>query len=184
MWANVSNVQAVSGGTFAGVAILGTASADLIDLSAVTLTNIARIDGGAGVDTLLGSSGADALYGGAGRDVQTGGAGADRFVLSLTTDSRAASGIDEITDFVVGADKLDLSLIDASTIVAGNQAFTFIGQSAYTGVAGQLRIDTGTAGYTRVLGDVNGDRVDDFEVRLLWADPQTPIIPAGTDVVL
>ena len=53
-----------------------------------------------------------------------------------------------------------------------NDAFQFIGDAAFTGAAGQLRYETvdlaGTAGdYTKILGDVNGDKVADFEIILL-----------------
>jgi hypothetical protein len=33
----------------------------------------------------------------------------------------------------------DLATIDANTLVAGNQAFSFIGSAAFSGAAGQLR---------------------------------------------
>ena len=58
--------------------------------------------GAAGADTLLGLAGNDQLNGGAGADVLTGGDGLDTFVF-LPTD-----GIDGITDFVVGQDRIEL----------------------------------------------------------------------------
>ncbi len=63
-------------------------------------------------------------------------------------------------------DKIDLSAIDANTGVAGNQAFTFIGSGLYTGVAGQLRAVNTGPGVTTVAGDINGDGVSDFHIRL------------------
>jgi Ca2+-binding RTX toxin-like protein len=184
VWPSVTNVQRVEGGAFAGVALLGTAGADLIDLSAVTLVNVARIDAAAGNDTIRGSTSADTLFGGTGADQLTGGAGADIFGVRLVTESRTAGGIDVISDFTLGSDRLDLSAIDASTRVTGNQAFSFIGTSAFSGVAGQLRIDTTTAGRTKVLGDINGDRLTDVEVHLLWGDPNTPLVITSTEIVL
>jgi Ca2+-binding RTX toxin-like protein len=184
VWPSVTNVQRVEGGAFAGVALLGTAGADLIDLSAVTLVNVARIDAAAGNDTIRGSTSADTIFGGTGADQLTGGAGADIFGVRLVTESRSAGGIDVISDFTLGSDRLDLSAIDASTTVTGNQAFSFIGTSAFSGVAGQLRIDTTTAGRTKVLGDINGDRLTDVEVHLLWSDPNTPLVITSTEIVL
>jgi Ca2+-binding RTX toxin-like protein len=184
VWPSVTNVQRVEGGAFAGVALLGSAGADLIDLSAVTLVNVARIDAAAGNDTIRGSTSADTLFGGTGADQLTGGAGADIFGVRLVTESRTAGGIDVISDFTLGSDRLDLSAIDASTTVTGNQAFSFIGTSAFSGVAGQLRIDTATAGRTKVLGDINGDRLTDVEVHLLWSDPNTPLVITSTEIVL
>jgi Ca2+-binding RTX toxin-like protein len=184
VWKNVTNVQAVSGGGYAGVAVLGTTSADTLDLSAVTLTSIARIDGGSGNDTVTGSAGNDTLIGGAGKDVLTGGAGADTFVFGKASDSGTGLNWDLVSDFVVGADRIDLTSMDASTALAGDQAFTYLGTSDFTGVAGQLRMDQGTPGYTRLLGDLNGDSVADFEIRLAWADPLTPVSLTAGDFLL
>ena len=50
-------------------------------------------------------------------------------------------------------------------VVDGNQAFSFIGTALYSGVAGQLRYAfDGTD--TTLGGDVNGDGVSDFRIRL------------------
>ncbi len=69
---------------------------------------------------------------------------------------------DAIEIFVRGEDKIDLSLIDANTLVAGDQHFTFVG--------------TGTAGIGRlqyvggiVSADVNGDGVADFAIKETFA---------------
>ena len=63
--------------------------------------------GGAGNDTLIGGTGADLLIGGAGND---------RFVLSALSDS-LITGMDTITDFVIGSDSLDgPTAINASSI--------------------------------------------------------------------
>ena len=59
--------------------------------------------GGAGNDKLLGGEGDDSLTGGDGNDTITGGSGADTIVL----DSRV--GVDTVTDFASGTDKLALS---------------------------------------------------------------------------
>ena len=58
-------------------------------------------------------------------------------------------------------DYIDLSTIDANTRVAGNQAFSFIGDHAFTGRAGQLSYDD-ESGMLRM--DVNGDRVADGSI--------------------
>ena len=69
-----------------------------------------------------------------------------------------------ITDFD-GNDRIDLSAIDARSGTAGNQAFTFLGTSAFTGTAGQLHYSQ-VGGNTLVSGDTNGDQVADFAVQL------------------
>jgi len=58
------------------------------------------------------------------------------------------------------------SAIDANTLVSGNQAFTYIGASAFTHEAGQIRIDASDPTKTIVLGDVNGDGLADFAIQL------------------
>jgi Ca2+-binding RTX toxin-like protein len=82
------------------------------------------------------------LYGEAGRDVLTGDTGADRFVYMTLTDSPVAVGLrDQIRDFShAQGDRIDLSAIDAITGGANN-AFTFIGAGAFTGMAGQIHAD-------------------------------------------
>ena len=56
--------------------------------------------------------------------------------------------------------------MDASSSASGNQAFTFIGEGTFTGVAGQLRFTHLTDQTTTVYGDVNGDKVADFQIDL------------------
>ncbi|MFE0754151.1 calcium-binding protein [Inquilinus sp. NPDC058860] len=140
-----------------------------------TLTGIENLAGSLGNDSLVGDSGAntlsgsngnDILTGAGGKDTLTGGAGLDRFVTSSTAQSPVGAGADRITDFShAQGDRIDLSAIDASTGAAGDQAFGFIGTAVYTGVAGQLRYAI-SGGVTTIAGDVNGDKVSDFQIQL------------------
>jgi Ca2+-binding RTX toxin-like protein len=164
-WGQWSGIEALSSGGFTGVRLVGGAAGDVIDLSGIAVTGLSAIDAGSGDDVVVGSAGADAIIGGAGADTLTGGAGADRFTFTSVSQSRGAT-IDTILDFDAAQDLLDLAGIDARSNVAGNDSFAFIGEGAFSGVSGQLRTDLGTAGFLRVLGDVNGDRLADFEVRL------------------
>ncbi len=69
----------------------------------------------------------------------TGGAGADTFVFKTIQDSLPGHE-DQITDFSsLEHDHIDLAGIDANTQATGDQAFGFIGSTAFSGVAGQLR---------------------------------------------
>jgi Ca2+-binding RTX toxin-like protein len=120
------------------------------------------IYGGAGNDTITGSTGSDRLAGGAGADSLTGGTEADTFVFALTGDSTAASR-DTIADFShAQGDRIDLSAIDASTAVAGNDAFHLI-TTGFTGHGGELRVQTATGGVL-VQADVNGDKAADLVI--------------------
>jgi hypothetical protein len=93
----------------------------------------------AGNDHLAGGIGSDTLTGGLGADILNGGAGSDRFDFNAIAESgKTATTRDSIADFTHLADDLDLSTIDARAGVAGNQAFTFIGDDAFT-ASGQIR---------------------------------------------
>jgi Ca2+-binding RTX toxin-like protein len=138
-----------------------------------------RLFGLFGRDTLVGGVGSDAITGGLERDVMTGGAGAltgdgarDTFIFNFTTETGATTATcDVITDFTQGtaatADRIYLAGIDANTLAAavGNQAFTWINTSAFTGVAGQLHYAQ-SGGNTYVSGDTNGDKIADFMIGL------------------
>jgi len=125
-------------------------------------------------DILNGNDGDDELFGGHGQDSLTGGAGADTFVVNTihyvgTPDSTVAEP-DYITDFShAEGDRIDVSLLDANEGLSRNQAFSFIGNREFTGVAGQLRYEIinlkpGYTDYTRVTGDMDGDGVADFQI--------------------
>ena len=128
--------------------------------------------GEAGSDRLFGAGGNDILNGGSGQDYLDGGAGRDRFDFASIDDSPVgALERDTIAGFAVGEDVVHLGKMDADALHSGNQAFAFIADAAFTGVAGQLRFEQGTASdgvsaVTIVSGDVDGDGVPDFEVQL------------------
>jgi uncharacterized delta-60 repeat protein len=135
------------------------------------------ITGGSGADTLLGLAGNDLLTGGAGNDSLTGGAGVDtlaggagndRFIYTATTDSGTTALLrDIINDFTVGADKIDVSAIDANTATTGNGTFTWRGTAAING-AGQLSMAfDGTTGTTIISGNVDANLAVDFTIALL-----------------
>jgi Ca2+-binding RTX toxin-like protein len=121
------------------------------------------ISGMGGNDELDGGPDEDVLFGGAGRDRLTGGGDDDVFLYSKTSDSTNTLR-DTITDFSrAQRDEIDLSLIDASTRAAGNQAFKFIGSAAFTKVAGQLRFQK-VGSDTLIQGDTNGDGKADLVI--------------------
>lgn len=133
------------------------------------------LSGGDGNDELRGSSGADVLNGGdgddlliggggTGADTMTGGSGADNFRIGYYETGTGADA-DRITDFQTGTDVIDISGWDANTGVGGDQAFSFIGSSAFSGTAGELRAAV-SGGDTVIEGDINGDSVADFQILL------------------
>ncbi|MDA7424655.1 calcium-binding protein [Thalassococcus lentus] len=124
-----------------------------------------RLRGDAGNDSISADAGDDTLFGGAGSDTLTGGTGSDRYFYSDTSQSAAGSSVDTIVDFEVGTDTIVLAGIDADTTAGGNQRFDFIGTAAFSGTAGELRIEAGV-GTTTILGDTNGDSVADLQINL------------------
>jgi Ca2+-binding RTX toxin-like protein len=128
--------------------------------------------GGSGDDSLSGGNGADTLVGGTGHDYLTGGFGSDTFVFEQTRGifGRAVldTGNDSATRDVIvdfSGDTINLSSYDANSRVAGNQAFTWIGETGFTGQAGQLH-QSFENGNTVVSGDINGDGIYDFQIQL------------------
>jgi len=125
-----------------------------------------RLFGGAANDTLIGGAGADLIQGALGADEISGGGGADVFRYQSTADSTGAAGAtDRILDFTPGTDRIDLGRIDADSAAAGDQAFTWIGSEAFSGLAGQLRAyDSGPLWY--VEADTDGDGHADLVIGL------------------
>jgi Ca2+-binding RTX toxin-like protein len=133
-----------------------------LDASLIGAGLTAALTGNAAANVITGHAGVDAINGGAGADTMTGAAGADRFVFSSAADiGNAVNARDIIRDFTSGTDKLDLSAVDGNRNQAGVQGFTYIGASAFSNVAGQLRLDQGV-----LFGDTNGDGVSDFQIQM------------------
>ena len=113
---NLENL--VLGGT---AAINGTGNQLDNSLTGNVANNV--LDGAAGTDLLTGGEGDDTLIGGSGDDTLTGGNGIDQFVYSTGKEFTTLEvGIDTITDFVAGTDKIVLSkaTFGAVTSIAGN----------------------------------------------------------------
>jgi serralysin len=123
------------------------------------------IVGNGGNDKLKGGAGKDKLTGGLGADDLWGGSGADTFIFKSIKESGTKSSTrDSIFDFSPAEkDKIHLSAIDADTTKKGNQAFTFIGEKAFSGKAGELCYEKARSD-SYVYGDVTGDKVADFAI--------------------
>lgn len=138
--------------------------------------------GDAGADLLRGGNGTDILNGGLGSDQLQGGAGADIFRFASVADlGLTGATTDRVLDFTAAqGDRIDLSAIDANVNVAGDQAFSFIGTAAFSGTAGELRVQASGTNQL-VFGDVNGDGIADF---LIVVTPTGAVPLANGDFTL
>jgi Ca2+-binding RTX toxin-like protein len=114
-----------------------------------------RLSGGEGNDRLFGDAGADTLAGGTGNDRLTGGAGNDVFEFALKAKNRI--GIDRITDFAEGEDKIALvdptlgglkenGMLASKAFRAGSKAEDLDDRVIYDAQTGMLSYDADGSG--------------------------------------
>lgn len=124
------------------------------------------LDGGSQNDTLDGGDGNDVLVGSWGVDTLSGGTGADIFIFDDGHSGKWIGNSDLITDFSrIEGDIIDLSAIDAM-IGNGDDTFAFIGDTEFSGAAGELRAYR-QGNDTFVAGDTDGDGAADFYIKLV-----------------
>jgi Ca2+-binding RTX toxin-like protein len=105
------------------------------------------LSGGRGDDTILGGQGNDTLFGNAGNDRLTGGVGGDLFGFSSTTPFASANlGMDEITDFAIGVDKI---LLDQTTF-----GVLTVADIAIVNDEANLTVNAGRVIYSRSSGNL------------------------------
>ena len=155
----------------------GLGAADNAGASLDNVRLYATVPASTGQDVIDGGDGDDLIDGGGGADLLTGGTGADAFRFD-DGDTGLGADADRIADFEPGIDRVDLMAIDADSSLAGDQAFTFIGTSAFSGVAGQLRyLHDGTD--TWIEADTDGDGAGNFQIALTGN-----VIPIAADFFL
>lgn len=156
------------------------ARSQLIGIAATNLVSTT------GDDALVGTDGADLVYGNLGKDTMQGGLGADTFQYRAAAESAVGDRRDVILDWE-SIDKIDLALLDADAVTAGNQDFSFIG-------LGPVGRDVGLGqvkfyhfgGNTYVVGNADGDGQADFQIELVGIHTLTAdnfIGAGGTDII-
>lgn len=150
--------------TLTGAAVNGTGN----ELGNLMLGNAAgnTLIGLGGNDNLQGGDGNDVLIGGGGgRDMLMGAGGADRYDFNAIAEStNVRTTADMITGGYTAGDQIDVATIDANPLVAGDQAFAFIADAAFT-APGQLRVwrDVSTA-----IVELNVEGTTGAEMMILW----------------
>lgn len=117
-----------------------------------------------GRDRLNGGAGNDTLIGGADKDILIGGKGADQFVFVKAADSSpVAEKHDVIKDFSqLDGDRIVLTEVLSSAASTGGM---FLGEGAFTGDAGQVRVDI-IGDNTVIKVDLDGDQSTDLAIAL------------------
>ncbi|MDJ0515403.1 MAG: S8 family serine peptidase [Trichodesmium sp. MO_231.B1] len=144
---------------------------------------IDRLFGGDGDDEMNGGQGRDRFNGGPGDDVLTGGASIDRFIFATNQEFDSDDiGVDEITDFVVGQDKILLARntftaindieVDFANVTSNNAAATSDAVIVYNTNNGQLFYNPngsadgfGDGGQFATLSNQALLEVEDFVIR-------------------
>ena len=116
------------------------------------------LTGNANANTFMGFAGNDTFSGAGGNDVFTGGAGADQFLFNTAA---ATNGVDTITDFASGSDKIVFdddfyalgvsgtlagTALSASAFVNGSAALDALDRVIYNGATGALYYDADGSG--------------------------------------
>ncbi|MCV2887255.1 calcium-binding protein, partial [Ruegeria aquimaris] len=161
---NSANAGEAAGDTFTGVEhLIGSDNSD--DLLGDDENN--NFFGGGNVDILNGRGGDDTLRGGAGNDTLTGGTGADHFMVET------GMGSDVVTDFTLGEDSIDFSLLSS----AERDAVTFS-----TNGSGDRVVNLGD-GSTMTLTGVPGNSAPTGSVTISGTARQGETLTANTDGV-
>ena len=130
-----------------------------------TLTGIEGAIGSSAADVFKGNEFNNYFQGGNGKDSFSGGSGRDLYDFNAVAESGVGTTLrDVVTDFVHLGDDFDLAGIDADTVIAGNQAFRWVGTSALTEV-GQVGYFT-SGGNTIIRGSNDADAASEFEIQL------------------
>jgi T1SS-143 domain-containing protein len=139
----IEEIQGISGGSNR---VLGDGGDNTLDFSGMVVTN-AKIDGGAGNDTITGTDGDDTIIGGDGNDTLNGGEGSDTYEVNYN------DGFDTYQDSgASGTDRIVATHVSAAIGVSGDFSKAASGIEEIQGISG---------GSNRVLGD-GGDNTLDF----------------------
>ena len=149
----------------------GTIDNVVVDASGIT-TNGLRFEGNANIQTFIGTSQDDTFVGNGGNDVLTGNAGADTFVFgnvheqvvtgtatevqSYVDTAFSLTGVDTITDFLSGVDKIQLNLDQYASLAGFSVANLVSGAGAVAADADDYLLFNSTSNTLSYDADGNG----------------------------
>ncbi|UFH51105.1 M10 family metallopeptidase C-terminal domain-containing protein [Pseudomonas sp. KNUC1026] len=146
----------------------------------------------AGNDTIVGGGGDDIIVGGAGADTLTGGAGRDTFVYNSLQDSYRNYGAnpvdqgDDITDFNVSSDKIDLSALGITGLGDGHGSTVQLVLNS-AGTKTYLKSRDEDANGNRFELALDGNHMNDLTAgNFVFASPSGKVITgtSGNDVLI
>jgi len=160
--ADLSNTLGNNGGTINNV---------VVDASGITANGL-TFEGNGNTQTFIGTTQADRFVGNGGNDTLTGGSGADTFVFGkvhqmvVTGDDDEVqtyvdtafdlTGVDTVTDFTSGTDKLELNTDQYASLVGFSAANLVVGAGASAGDANDYLIFDTTTHTLKYDADGNG----------------------------
>lgn len=160
--ADLSNTLGNNGGSINNV---------VVDASGVTANGL-RFEGNANTQTFIGTSQDDIFVGNSGNDVLTGNAGADTFVFgnvheqvvtgaatevqSYVDTAFSLTGVDTITDFLSGVDKIQLNLDQYASLAGFSVANLVSGAGAVAADADDYLLFNSTSNTLSYDADGNG----------------------------
>jgi Ca2+-binding RTX toxin-like protein len=127
-----------------------------------------RLEGRDGFDRLFAGDGHDFLLGGRGPDDMIGGTGADGFVYYETLETGIVAGaMDVIHDFNrAEGDRIIVNSMDANSVVAGFQGWTFVGATTSFTAPGQIGVSSDGVD-TFILFNSDTDAIHEAAIRVL-----------------
>ena len=136
------SIEAISANGFTGISLVGSALADVLDFSGMTLTGITVIDAGAGNDIVIGSAGNDIFSLGAGNDNLGGGDGDDIFL------AKASAGLDTVN----GGNGHDMIVAGGANVSLTLAALIGIEEISANGFSGVKLVGTSAADIMNYAG--------------------------------
>jgi Ca2+-binding RTX toxin-like protein len=130
---SITGIEALSAGTYYNVNIGGSAGADILDFTNVSIPWSPMILAGAGDDVITGTTGADNIFGEAGNDTLNGGLGADTLTGGDGNDALNGGDGNDILSGNLGNDSFSGGAGDDIFLIGGtgDGVDTFDGGAGY-----------------------------------------------------